>query len=257
MKLNKMLSVFAVSAAAALSASAQDVTGYIPVAISGTVTVQNTNVVAAGTQMTFGTTVTTIDNKYILRLFYYWYNTLDGNPAVDGGFLTGGYTLAVQWDYTTLEPAFPGVPHGTGDIVVVDKENNLVYDPNTSPSLAAPQFQISLDWDNALATDGKIALVPANANGYGAGSLNYVMNAGFQLGDQGDPDTSSIAPATLYGYGKGTETAIFDGLGDETNVEFSIEGFGVQGNSYLGNPAVVDLKISGRTPFQGAFRTKH
>jgi hypothetical protein len=254
MKTIKTLSVLAASAAVALGASsakAVDTTGYLAITISGTVVEGFTAPNTAGTQQIYTSKSTAVNNKGVLSLLYSWY-AADGNTAVTGGFLTGGYKLAVLWDYTTQQLA---TGPEAGDIVVLDKNGDLVYDPTASEDAEAHTFTIGMNWDTAAITSGKTAILPGTSlNEYndnqGAGTLNYEMTGQFSLVDDETAGSDSVAVADLFGSGKCLGISTFGATGLQTKVGFSFEAYGSaetykEGTTTGTSTAVVDLKFAG------------
>lgn len=253
MKTIKTLSVLAATAAVTLgaaSAEAVDTTGYLAITISGTVVEGFTTANAAGTQQIYTSKSTAVNNKGVLSLLYSWY-TGDGNAAVTGGFLTGGYKLAVLWDYTTQQLA---TGPESGDIVVLDKNGNLVYDPSAVED-SAHTFTIGMNWDTAAITSGKTAILAGTGlnmynDNQGAGTLNYEMTGQFSLVDDEAAGSDSIAAADLFGQGKCLGVSTFGATGLQTKVGFSFDAYGSAETYKAGTTtgtetAVVDLKFAG------------
>jgi len=247
MKMNKTLALLAASATVAVSAStasAVNITGYIPINVTGSLTEGFQAPNGAGTKEIYTSKSTAINNAGTLALLHSWY-AWDGSTAI-ASFTTAGYKLGVLWDYTTEEPE-------TGDIVVLDKSGNLVYDP-TAVDAADHSFTIGMNWNTPCILNGSAVLLPGTSENIyninqGAGTLNYELTGDFALFDD---TTSSIAVADLHGDGKCLGTATFNAVGIEDKVGFKYTAFGsaqeyLEGTTLGTDTAVIELTISSGT----------
>jgi hypothetical protein len=240
MKINKTLSVLAVSAAVALSAysAPTDVFGYLPLTISGTYTVGTYKVNAANTKKTYSTLVTAVNNKVLLAMLNNWYNSDYGTVGVA---FPAGAKLAFHWDYTTQDPE-------NGNVVVLDKTGVvIIYDPSIAATYSfvvgldgsATSLNSPTDWLNPCVTGGSTAILAAGSNFYdstlGAGTINYLFTGGFTLAD-----TSSKVNAQ----GKGTGTSVYNATGVQNKVNFKYNAFGTQEQAGGTIYAAFDITIS-------------
>lgn len=255
--MNKTMTVLAASAAVALGAysvqaqdATNDVTGYIPLTVSGTFTEGFQTVNASGTAVTYTAKTSAITEKQLLALFFTWYTNDTGDTSLKS-FATSTYQLGVLWDYTTEQPGNGG---GYGDIVIL-KSGALFYDPTTVATSdsggSTHTFEIympavttdDLDYNNyATILNGKTAILSTNGvNIYnstqGAGTLNYELTSSFYLEDT--TGETVISDADLTGTGKTSGTATFAKNGLEDKVGFSFTAFGAFGTLYGGkdNPS--------------------
>ncbi len=238
MNMNKTIITLAASAAVALSATAADVTGYIPLTFSGTVTLPVVKSNPNGLKNTYSSKATTVNNKGVLSLLSGWY-LFDGGAAA---FATSD-RLAVLWDYTTETPV-------TGDVVVLDKTGVLVYDPATYVPANAGEhvFQVGTlpsDWLTPTDIGGSTSVLPGTGlNMYddtlGAGTITYIFLGSFTLTDT----TTVPGTATLSGQGKGTGTSTFNAAGQQIKAGFKVDTFGTDGTSQDSVNASISLTIS-------------